>query len=150
MPYTLSIFATENFLLSHPPKDLDFVFALDSAWVEKTAGGPCGRESFGMNPQFAVQVPPGGATIEAQLSSSRAAAINVMLAPVSKYGEGIQGATGEPVLDSGNYRHGFAVTKRKHIKAGSYVVIASNYTRGQKAVFQIKLCSSAKLRVAER
>lgn len=150
VPYTLSIFATESFVLTRPPQDLEHCLELSSAWVEKTAGGPCGRESFGMNPQFAIQVPPGGATIEARISSSKAAAINVMLAPVSKYGEGIQGATGEPELDTGNYRHGFAVTKRKHVKAGCYVLIASNFTRGQKVVFKIKLCSSAELKVAEK
>lgn len=150
VPYTLSIFSTEKFTFSRPPKDLEHCISLNSAWTDRTAGGPCGRDSFGINPQFAVQVPSGGATIEARLSSSKAAAINVMLVPVNAYGEGIERANGEPVMDTGNYRHGFAVTKRKHVKAGAYVLIASNFSRGQKAVFQVKLFSSVKVKVAAK
>lgn len=52
---------------------------------------------------------------------------------------------GKPYLDSGNYRHGFVVTKRKTVKAGTYVLVVSTFHRGQLGVFQLKVTSSKKV-----
>jgi hypothetical protein len=54
---------------------------------------------------------------------------------------------GKPVLDSGNYRHGFAVTERKKIPAGLYSLIVSTFNPGQVGVFAVKVASSLKTRL---
>jgi calpain-7 len=51
---------------------------------------------------------------------------------------------GKPVLDSGNYRHGFAVTERNKIPAGTYTMIVSTYSPGQVGVFSVKVASSVR------
>ena len=50
--------------------------------------------------------------------------------------------SGKPVLDSGNYRHGFVVTPRKLIRAGTYTLVASTYYHGKQGSFAIKIASS--------
>lgn len=51
------------------------------------------------------------------------------------------------MLDSGNYRHGFAVTERKKIPAGLYSLIVSTFNPGQVGVFAVKVASSLKTRL---
>lgn len=50
--------------------------------------------------------------------------------------------SGKPVLDSGNYRHGFVVTPRKLLRAGTYTLVASTYHHGKQGSFAIKIASS--------
>jgi hypothetical protein len=49
---------------------------------------------------------------------------------------------GKITLDSGNYRHGFAVTERKKIPSGTYTIIVSTFNPGQRGVYTIKIASS--------
>ena len=46
------------------------------------------------------------------------------------------------VLDSGNYRHGFTITEKKIIDAGTYVLIASTFHAGQLGKCTITIDSS--------
>jgi hypothetical protein len=148
IPYTLSIFGTEDFALCQPPKSPEHLIELTSSWTATTAGGPIGSASYTKNPMFAVQIPKGGATIELRLATTKAAAINAILAPVSEFGERIDRNPGQPVVDTGNYRFGFVVA-RSVVKPGPYVLIVSSYSPGQQAVFQVKVFSSAKLKIKE-
>lgn len=50
--------------------------------------------------------------------------------------------SGKPVLDSGNYRHGFVVTPRTTIKAGVYTLFVSTFHAGKVGAFSIKLGAS--------
>jgi len=51
---------------------------------------------------------------------------------------------GRPILDSGNYRHGFVVTESKAIQAtGTYAILASTYNAGQEGCFEITIASSS-------
>jgi hypothetical protein len=53
-------------------------------------------------------------------------------------------ATGHAVIDSGKYRHGFAITDRKKMKrGGAYVVLISCYTPGQVSSFQVHVSSTS-------
>ena len=51
-------------------------------------------------------------------------------------------ARGRPILDSGNYRHGFAVTERKKVEPGTYVIAVSTFNPGKVGVFSVKVASS--------
>ena len=53
---------------------------------------------------------------------------------------------GKPKLDSGNYRHGFAVTERKKIDPGAYTLVVSTFNQGQVGAFSVKVSSSVKTR----
>lgn len=53
------------------------------------------------------------------------------------------------VLDSGNYRHGFTVTERAKVPAGTYAMIVSTFNEGQLGVFNIKIAMSAAIEVRE-
>lgn len=51
-------------------------------------------------------------------------------------------SNGKPILDSGNYRHGFTITDTKLVRPATYVLIASTYEEGQFGSFQITVASS--------
>ena len=51
---------------------------------------------------------------------------------------------GRPVLDSGNYRHGFAVTERMEMQPGIYVMIVSTFHPGKVGSYGIKIAHSSK------
>ena len=51
----------------------------------------------------------------------------------------------KPILDSGNYRHGFTITEMKSMNSGTYVLIASTYHTGQLGEFVVTIDSSVKV-----
>jgi hypothetical protein len=139
--YTVSCFCTESFHFGPAEKDLEHTVEISSAWTTYTAGGPIGQEDFAKNPQYAIYV-PNPTSIQIRLSSSTTVAGNVILVPVKNKGDTIDKASGEPILDSGMYRHGFAVSEKKRIDPGAYTLIVSNFHRGQTGLFRLKICSS--------
>ena len=48
----------------------------------------------------------------------------------------------KPVLDSGNYRHGFTIAEMKSMNPGIYVIIASTYDSGQLGKFIVTIDTS--------
>jgi hypothetical protein len=146
LAYTLSCYSTEPFALSKPAKDLEHRIQLESAWTVDKCGGPMGYEK---NPTFAVHVPPGGATLQFRVSTGKTAAVNLVLCPVPRFGQGVRHANGEPVVDSGKYRHGFLATPRQKVDAGAYVALVSNFNAGETGRFTLVLSSSAKLKIQE-
>lgn len=147
--YTLSCFCTEPFSLGLPAKELPFSRTLTSSWTPSTAGGPVGKKPFYRNPMFAVEIPSGGALVELQCSAPKTLAVNVMLCPVDAYGQRVARIKSEPPCDSGNYRHGFAVTSRSKVDAGTYALVVSSYSLGETGAFRVKVVSSSKLRIDE-
>lgn len=112
-----------------------------STWTTYTAGGPVGQTNFIKNPQFAIQlVSP--TTLQILLSTTTTVAANVMLVPVKQLGATIDSATGEPVLDSGQYRHGFVASDKKTLPSGAYTLIVSNFHVDQTGLFTLKIASS--------
>jgi calpain-7 len=146
LSYTLSCYCTDDFVLGMPDKDLEYHVELSSTWSTYTAGGPVGQENFVTNPQFSVRL-PSTTTLQLKVSTLTTVAANIMLVPVSAYGETIEKATGVPVVDSGKYRHGFVATDKTVVKAGVYTLIVSNFHPGQTGLFNIKVSSSSTLKV---
>lgn len=50
---------------------------------------------------------------------------------------------GQPILDSGNYRHGFAVTERTKIPPGIYAIIVSTFHPGKLGNFVMRVAHSS-------
>lgn len=88
------------------------------------------------------------ATMQLRCSTVKTYAVNVMLVslPSGNYSDyrRMARSRGKPVLDSGNYRHGFSVTQRKKIGPGVYVIVVSTYKRKQEGSFSVKVASSVK------
>jgi hypothetical protein len=148
LAYTLACFSTESFTLDRPQKDL--LHSCDFSTLLTQTGGPVGTREYALNPMFAIGVPEGGAIVQLKISTAKTVAVNAMLVPVSSYGDRVERAKGEPVLDSGKYRHGFVVTKRRTVNAGSYVLIVSRFTRNDPAtVFNLQVSSSIRLKVEQ-
>ena len=90
-----------------------------------------GSRSFFQNPMFAVTIRGNKTILQLRCSTAKTVAVNIMMlavptgTPLSKYRNA---ANGKPILDSGNYRHGFVVTEPKIVHEGTYVVIVSNWS----------------------
>lgn len=114
---------------------------ISSTWTTYTAGGPVGQKNFIKNPQFAIRV-ASTTTMQILLSTTTTVAANVILVPVKQLGANIDSATGEPVLDSGQYRHGFVASEKKVVNSGAYTLIVSNFHVDQTGLFSLKIVSS--------
>mmetsp|Transcript_7231 Transcript_7231/g.15447 ORF Transcript_7231/g.15447 Transcript_7231/m.15447 type:complete len:578 (+) Transcript_7231:926-2659(+) len=138
LAYTLSCYCTEPFTVRRPPKLLPCSINFSSEWTTHSAGGVFGSKNFFMNPMFKISL-TGQTTMQIRCSTSNKFAVNIMLFDILdnkttrekgnlrelvKYSK-------KPVLDSGNYRHGFTITEMKSITPGAYVLIASTYDSGQ-------------------
>ena len=55
----------------------------------------------------------------------------------------------EPVIDTGAYRHGFAVSKVVFLQPGSYTLVASTFETGQVGKFMLHILSSKELYIRE-
>lgn len=149
LAYTLSCFSTEPFTLGKPAKDLEHSIKLASGWTAEQSGGPLGTKSSMDNPMFAVAVPKDGAMMQLQVSTSRLSAVNVVLVPVSTYGQRADQATGPPVVDSGKYRHGFVMSERLKILGGAYAMLVTNFDKGKVDSFRLVVTSSVRVKVQE-
>jgi hypothetical protein len=147
--YSLSLFCTEAFTVSRPAKELAHTKEISSAWTREKCGGPLGSRTSHRNPQFSLEIPHGGATIQVRVSTLRSIAVNVLILPVASYGEGVHEATGKPVIDTGKYRHGFSASDRHQLLAGAFVVLVTSFTAGQTGPLDLKISSSSKVKVKE-
>jgi len=148
--YTLSCYSTDPFHLGEAAaKDLEFVYERTSAWTEEKSGGPLGTQTCERNPSFAIEVPGRGATLQVRVTTPKTSAVNAVLVPVGKYGDGVRSSTGKPVLDTGKYRHGFLASDTERVEGGPYVLLVSNFHAGQHATFNLVVSSSAKIRIEE-
>lgn len=145
--YTISCFCTEHFSFTRPIKDLPHCVEFTSAWTEKSSGGPVGQKLFDRNPMWAVSVPEEGCYVQIRCSATKTFAINVMLVGVQTKGTRVQWITTEPIVDTGNYRHGFVATATKKVPKGFYTMIASTFNVDQIGAFRLKVSSSVKLSI---
>ena len=58
LSYTLSCYCTSPFELGKPTKDPEHIIEIKSQWTRESAGGPPSSPTFGMNPMWAIQIPP--------------------------------------------------------------------------------------------
>ena len=144
--YTLSCFSTEPFTLSQPAKALPLCSEISFEWTAATAGGPPGSKNFHINPMWALRVPDEGVSMQIRCSSVKSFAVNIMLVAVDTHGTRVKWITGEPVLDSGDYRHGFTVTERKKVPGGLYTLVASTFEPGQVGAFRVIIYASSKVK----
>lgn len=147
LSYTLSCFSTEQFSLGLPTKDFDHSLEFPAAWTSSTAGGPIGSANFTANPAFAVKIPDGGSIVQLRVSTKRTMAVNVVLVQVDSFRQRVDHAKGSPVIDTDKYKHGFLVSTRTKVEAGSYVAVVSTFHPGQTAPFLLRVCSSRKVMV---
>eukprot|EP00567_Pseudictyota_dubia_P006409 CAMPEP_0197438408 /NCGR_PEP_ID=MMETSP1175-20131217/5418_1 /TAXON_ID=1003142 /ORGANISM="Triceratium dubium, Strain CCMP147" /LENGTH=899 /DNA_ID=CAMNT_0042968133 /DNA_START=47 /DNA_END=2743 /DNA_ORIENTATION=- len=143
--FTLSCFCTNSFKLGQPMKDQPMSTSISSEWTEPSAGGPIGQEFFRNNPMWSLVVPAEGAFVQTRCSSVKTFAINVLLIEVDSPGKRIHSIDRKPVIDTGDYRHGFVATNAIWVPGGKYTLVASTFHRGQTGRFQIELKSSVKL-----
>jgi hypothetical protein len=52
-------------------------------------------------------------------------------------------SNGKPILDSGNYRHGFTVTDTKLVGQGKFVLILSAFEERQLGSFEVIISSAS-------
>jgi calpain-7 len=145
--YTLSCYCTEPFHLAEPRADLPFVMQISGEWTSTTAGGPVGTPDFFSNPLYNVTVPD-ECEMQIRCSTERCVAANVIMLrqPGNSSGNCPRAAKhyGEPVLDSGNYRHGFAVTERSKVLKGSYAVFVSTFHGNKLGKYHITIAHSTR------
>jgi hypothetical protein len=65
----------------------------------------------------------------------------------TNFGELTKSTKNRPILDSGNYRHGFTVTGTKSICSGTYVLICSTFSPTQLGKFTLTVDSSVGIKV---
>lgn len=144
LAYTLSCYCTESFSFGKLKSDL--VQRRSIKGMLNPSAGPIGSFDYGKNPMVAINVPQSsGVTAEFCLSVTKTVALNILLYKTQQYGDDLRGVQGKPVVDSGNYRHGFVVTGRQKIPAGSYVAVISSFDKNVSAPFSLDLYSTRPL-----
>jgi hypothetical protein len=146
--YTLSCYCTEGFAVTSPEQSLDHCNELKSKWSTFTSGGPLGCATYHQNPQYSILIPPGNnnsrepTSLQISISTTSTTAVHALLVPVRSLGDTSLKAAGEPVIDTGNYRHGFVVSTRTSLSPGAYALVVSNFHVGQTGFYTVKVSSS--------
>jgi len=139
--YTLTCYCTHDFKFGTSKKlpiKLDFC----AEWTKETCGGAPGRGHFFSNPQFLVNVPPGGAYV--QFSCTTDANIFCNIALVKSDGSRVN-SVGNSDLHAGKYRPAFAITDVCSVGAGNYTLIASTFDPCEIGRFLVTAYSSVPL-----
>ena len=143
LSYTLSCYCTENFNFGRTQTDL--VNRSDVTGVLNPEGGPIGSSLYSRNTMVALKVPESGASMEFCLGVTKTIALNILIFQTHNYGDGLSKSKSKPVVDSGNYRHGFVATCRQFLPQGSYVAVISPFDPGASAPFKLEMHSSQKI-----
>ena len=138
--YTLSLYSTESFVLSKPRAPL--TNCIKRSGYLNVDGGPLGSKQVVRNPMFALTVAEDKTIMEVNVSTAKNIALNLIVLPVARAGHRLEQASGPAVVDSGKYRHGFVVTERTVLRAGSYVLMVSCFTPQQEGKFDLECRSS--------
>ena len=159
--YTLSCFCTEHFELGQPTGDLPITKQLVGVWKLRdsltdnsyslsigSAGGPPGKGSFGSNPQWSVKIPADGIQMQIRCMAPKEIPINIILAR-ARPGQRIHHLYENPILDTGDYRHGFAVSESIYIPPGFYTLVASTFAPGQVGKYLVHVFSSKEVSINE-
>lgn len=153
LSYSLSCYCTAPFQLGKPTKDPEHCVEFSSKWTSQSAGGPPGSPAFGTNPMWSVSVAPGiwgrnrrGSFMLLTCTAPKATAVNVMLIPVDRPGKRVRRVEQEPVIDTGDYRHGFVASGLHFVPDGHYTLVVSSYYPGHVGTFALKMLSTSKLR----
>jgi hypothetical protein len=169
--YTLSCYCTKEFKLGRPKLGLAVCKSIEGSWKLRdsrtdsrsltigNAGGPLGRGSFGSNPQWSIRVPVGGSRIQVECRVAKDLAVNVIIArcgnrcylgeiPEQK-SRRIHHLYEDPVLDTGKYRHGYAVAEAALFPAGLYTLVVSTFEVGQVGKFSLRVLSSTEIDLSE-
>jgi len=147
--YTLSCYCTAPFQLGKPQKDPQNCVSLRSEWTAQSAGGPPGSSGFGTNPMWSVAVAPdrfGKTFVQLTCTAPKTTAVNVMLIPVDRAGKRVRRVEQEPVIDTGDFRHGFVASGLVYVPEGQYTLVVSSYYPGQVGTFTLKMLSTTKLK----
>lgn len=154
LSYTLSCYCTVPFELGKPTKDPEHITEINSQWTRESAGGPPSSPTFGMNPMWAIQIPPevlgssqDGSFLQLSCTTTRSIAVNLMLVRVDRLGTRVRRLNNEPLIDTGDYRHSFVATNLRCVPSGSYTLVVSSYYPGQTGTFTIKVLSTSKVDV---
>eukprot|EP00581_Thalassiosira_minuscula_P015497 CAMPEP_0183727114 /NCGR_PEP_ID=MMETSP0737-20130205/24915_1 /TAXON_ID=385413 /ORGANISM="Thalassiosira miniscula, Strain CCMP1093" /LENGTH=931 /DNA_ID=CAMNT_0025958665 /DNA_START=83 /DNA_END=2875 /DNA_ORIENTATION=+ len=163
--FTLSCYCTEECQLGQPERRLAICQQLVGSWKLRdgmtdksfslplgSAGGPLGKGSFGSNPQWSIKVPSEGMRLQLKCMAPKELPVNVILArgtPGSPSQRGdfndksrrIHHLYEDPVIDTGSYRHGFAVSDVIKIPSGLYTLVASTFEVGQTGNFILHVLS---------
>ena len=141
LSYTLSCYCTENFSFGRVKTDL--VHHRSITGILNPSAGPIGSSAFKQNPMVALNIPESDAAVEFCLSVAKTIALNIIVYRTHKYGDDLRGVCdAKPAVDSGNYRHGFVVSGRQKISAGSYVAVISSFDKGVSAPFSLETHST--------
>lgn len=143
--YTLSCYCTEPFHLTQPQAHLPVLTTVSGEWTSLTAGGPVGTADFFNNPMYRVTVPDEG-LMQLSCSTERSLAVNLIMLRLPSHTNSHNPMNaqqhGVPVLDSGNYRHGFAATDRTKVSKGTYVVFVSSFHGAKLGKYHITIATS--------
>ncbi|KAL7577068.1 hypothetical protein ACA910_006808 [Epithemia clementina (nom. ined.)] len=143
--YTLSVYSTESFVLAKPRPNLSC--HLNRSGKLNPEGGPLGSKQVIRNPMYSLSITKENTAVEVRVATAKNIPLNVVVLPVARAGHRLDQATGLPLIDSGKYRHGFLVTERTALKAGTYVLVVSCYTPGQEGIFDLRLMTSQPVEV---
>eukprot|EP00957_Ditylum_brightwellii_P172218 13110645-Ditylum_brightwellii.AAC.1 len=71
-----------------------------------------------------------------------------MLVKVDEKNKRIHRLSAPPVIDTGDYRHGFIATNPVFVPGGIYTLVASTFHPGQAGGFNMTVASSVKLNLS--
>lgn len=143
--YTLSCYCTGNFSLSSPINTPLYVTQLSSEWTDATSGGNPSKSSYLFNPMWSIKLPKGGAQIQLKCYAPKTIFTNVKLIRSisdSNARESLVINSKTVLIDTGDYRDGFAASAIKLVPEGSYVLVASTFEPGEKGPFLLNIHSS--------
>lgn len=140
---TLSCFGTGDFNLRTPVKLPPNKIQVSGDWKPGNSGGPPHSKRFGCNPMWSFEVSSSdGAFIHMRCSAVKDLATNIMLVKTKTKNSRISTLKEAPILDSGDYRRGFAATQVQWIPNGNYSLVVSCFHPGKVGAFFIDINST--------
>ena len=139
--FTLSAFSSVPVELAPASEKYSYNSMHLGSWTVATSGGNISSPSYHVNPQFSISIAQ-MSDMSLLLRTKEGWPVRVNL--VWAHGRQVRAVTTRDVmLDSGEYRKGFAFAEMRDVPSGTYTVVCSTFEQGQTGDFSLSVGTTA-------
>ncbi|KAI1003880.1 Calpain-like protease [Podosphaera aphanis] len=139
--FTLSCFSQYSLTIDKALDRLSYHSVLNGIWNLRTSGGNANCSSYAVNPQYSIFIPSRADLVLMLEADQQDLAVHVQL--LWGCGDRVTNvASKDIVVDSGEYRHGYAFASILGVIAGKYTIVCSTFRSGQLGNFTLRVDSS--------
>ena len=142
--FSLSLFSLTPVLLNTAQERYPYQSTKQGKWTGSSSGGNASSPLYHTNPQYSLELDR--ASDISILLESHSPSLPVHVNLVWAGGKIVRNVmTRDIVVDSGEYKNGYALAETKDVPAGTYTIVSSTFEPGQAGAFKLSVSATSQV-----